>query len=168
MFFFRYSAKSVALMIPMNRWLILSLTNRCLSFFCVIRRAASSRGESFSIDTTWLDIIEPTEISSAVSFLKLPLQDHGQSLSRQSHSYRQLLPTNWCSAPPFCLRLMSSFEIHTNEASIVLPSTKVDDFILKPTRMPTLKETILRHIGETKRLSDNWCNLSYFRKVQVG
>jgi DNA-binding NtrC family response regulator len=51
--------------------------------------------------------------------------------------------------------LMSSFEIHKNEVSIVLPSTKVDDFVVKPVSMAALKETILRHIGETKRLSES-------------
>jgi DNA-binding response OmpR family regulator len=51
--------------------------------------------------------------------------------------------------------LMSSFEIHKDEAAIVLPSTKVDDFVLKPVSIPKLKDTILKHIGNMKRLSDS-------------
>jgi hypothetical protein len=33
-----------------------------------------------------------------------------------------------------------------------MPSTEVDDFVIKPTSINHLKDVILRHIGNTKKL----------------
>lgn len=48
--------------------------------------------------------------------------------------------------------LMSSFEVHANEFDKVMPSTRVDDFVLKPVSIADLKRTILKHIANVKRL----------------
>jgi len=48
--------------------------------------------------------------------------------------------------------LISSFEIHKSEVDKVMPSTRVDDFVLKPVRMDELMNTILKHIGDSKML----------------
>jgi DNA-binding NtrC family response regulator len=48
--------------------------------------------------------------------------------------------------------LMSAFEIG-KEFSDVLPSTQVDDFITKSTKIINIKNVLLKHIGETKLLN---------------
>jgi CheY-like chemotaxis protein len=51
--------------------------------------------------------------------------------------------------------LMTAFEINKSEFSKVMPSTtEVDDFVRKPVSIKFLKDVILRHIGNTKRLLD--------------
>ena len=47
--------------------------------------------------------------------------------------------------------LMSAFEIHKSEVTVVLPTVKVDDFITKPFSVREAKTTILKHIATTKR-----------------
>lgn len=47
--------------------------------------------------------------------------------------------------------LMTAFEINENEFSKVFPSTQVDGFIQKPVHINDLVNTILSHIGQTKR-----------------
>jgi DNA-binding NtrC family response regulator len=50
--------------------------------------------------------------------------------------------------------LMSAYEIHQREFARVMPSTKIDDFARKPFTIPELKATILKHIAETKTISE--------------
>ncbi|HEX7032008.1 MAG TPA: hypothetical protein VF172_03315 [Nitrososphaera sp.] len=48
--------------------------------------------------------------------------------------------------------LISSFEIHKSEVDKVMPSTQVDDFVLKPVHMDELMRTVLKHVGDSKIL----------------
>jgi DNA-binding NtrC family response regulator len=55
--------------------------------------------------------------------------------------------------PDVKILLMSSFEIHKSEFAKVLPSIKVEDFLQKPISLAELKNTVLKHIGDTKRIT---------------
>ncbi len=55
--------------------------------------------------------------------------------------------------PDVKILLMSSFEIHKSEFDKVLPSIRVEDFIQKPFSIAELKNTVLKHIGNTKRIT---------------
>jgi YesN/AraC family two-component response regulator len=55
--------------------------------------------------------------------------------------------------PDVKILLMSSFEIHKSEFAKVLPSIRVEDFIQKPVSIAELKNTVLKHIGNTKRIT---------------
>ena len=48
--------------------------------------------------------------------------------------------------------LMSAFDISPAEFKNVMPTTQVDDFIVKPARVVELKRILLKHIGENKQL----------------
>jgi YesN/AraC family two-component response regulator len=54
--------------------------------------------------------------------------------------------------PDVKILLMSSFEIHKSEFDKVLPSIRVEDFIQKPVSIAELRKTVLKHIGNTKRI----------------
>ena len=55
--------------------------------------------------------------------------------------------------PDVKILLMSSFEIHKSEFAKVLPSIRVEDFIQKPFSIAELKDIVLKHIGNTKRIT---------------
>ena len=55
--------------------------------------------------------------------------------------------------PDVKILLMSSFEIHKSEFAKVLPSIRVEDFIQKPVSIAELKNTVLKHIDNTKRIT---------------
>ena len=55
--------------------------------------------------------------------------------------------------PDVKILLMSSFEIHKSEFAKVLPSIRVEDFVQKPVSIAELKNTVLKHIGNTKRIT---------------
>ena len=48
--------------------------------------------------------------------------------------------------------IMSPFEISKAEFQKVMPSTEIDDFLTKPATIAQVKNILLRHIGQTKRL----------------
>jgi CheY-like chemotaxis protein len=50
--------------------------------------------------------------------------------------------------------LLSAFEIRTGEFSKVMPSTQIDDWITKPSSIEQIRNTLLKHVGNTKRLKD--------------
>ena len=56
--------------------------------------------------------------------------------------------------PDIKVILTTAFEIKQEEFSKVLPSTRIDDFIEKPANIKTIIDVLLKHIGETKTLSD--------------
>src|SRR5215211_1064309 len=60
--------------------------------------------------------------------------------------------------PDVKILLMSSFEIHKSEFDKVLPSIRVEDFIQKPVSIAELKNTVLKHIGNTKRITSYSCD----------
>ena len=55
--------------------------------------------------------------------------------------------------PDVKIILISSFEIHKSEFAKVLPSIRVEDFIQKPFSISELKNTVLNHIDNTKRVT---------------
>lgn len=56
--------------------------------------------------------------------------------------------------PEIKVILTTAFEIRQEEFSKVLPSTRIDDFIKKPANIKTIIDVLLKHIGQTKSLSD--------------
>jgi two-component system cell cycle sensor histidine kinase/response regulator CckA len=60
--------------------------------------------------------------------------------------------------PDVKILLMSSFEIHKSEFAKVLPSIRVEDFVQKPVSIAELKNTVLKHIDNTKRITPFSCD----------
>lgn len=60
--------------------------------------------------------------------------------------------------PDVKILLMSSFEIHKSEFAKVLPSIRVEDFVQKPVSIAELRKTVLKHIGNTKRITSYSCD----------
>ena len=60
--------------------------------------------------------------------------------------------------PDVKILLMSSFEIHKSEFAKVLPSIRVEDFVQKPVSIAELKNTVLKHIDNTKRITPFNCD----------
>jgi DNA-binding NtrC family response regulator len=58
--------------------------------------------------------------------------------------------------PDVKILLMSSFEIHKSEFANVLPSIRVEDFVQKPVSIAELKNTVLKHIDNTKRITSSY------------
>lgn len=50
--------------------------------------------------------------------------------------------------------LMTAFEINQIEFKKLMPSTKIDDFIQKPSSVSSIIDILLKHIGQTKRLTN--------------
>ncbi len=78
----------------------------------------------------------------AVSDIRMP-SPTGFELAKEIHKLN----------PDVKIILMSSFEIHKSEFAKVLPSIRVEDFIQKPFSISELKNTVLKHIGNTKRIT---------------
>ena len=54
--------------------------------------------------------------------------------------------------PKLKVVLMSAFEINTADFGKVMPSTRVDDFVRKPASMGGIKDVLMKHVGQTKRI----------------
>jgi DNA-binding NtrC family response regulator len=83
----------------------------------------------------------PNDYSIVVSDIRMP-SPTGFELAKEIYKIN----------PDVKILLMSSFEIHKSEFAKVLPSIKVEDFIQKPVSMAELKNIVLKHIGNTKRM----------------
>jgi DNA-binding NtrC family response regulator len=59
--------------------------------------------------------------------------------------------------PDVKILLMSSFEIHKSKFAKVLPSIRVEDFVQKPVSIAEMKNTVLKHIDNTKRITPCSC-----------
>ncbi len=84
----------------------------------------------------------PNDYCIVVSDIRMP-SPTGFELAKEIHRIN----------PDVKIILMSSFEIHKSEFAKVLPSIRVEDFIQKPFSISELKNTVLKHIDNTKRIT---------------
>jgi DNA-binding NtrC family response regulator len=84
----------------------------------------------------------PNDYCMVVSDIRMP-SPTGFELAKEIHKIN----------PDVKILLMSSFEIHKSEFAKVLPSIRVEDFIQKPVSIAELKNTVLKHIDNTKRIT---------------
>src|SRR5918993_3937701 len=84
----------------------------------------------------------PNDYCMVVSDIRMP-SPTGFELAKEIHKIN----------PDLKILLMSSFEIHKSEFAKVLPSIRVEDFIQKPVSIAELKNTVLKHIDNTKRIT---------------
>ena len=84
----------------------------------------------------------PNDYCIVVSDIRMP-SPTGFELAKEIHKIN----------PDVKIILMSSFEIHKSEFAKVLPSIRVEDFIQKPFSIAELKNTVLKHIDNTKRIT---------------
>jgi len=54
--------------------------------------------------------------------------------------------------PTIKIILLSAFDIHKNEFSKVLPSTRVDDFITKPFSIHEFSNKVMKYLTATKKM----------------
>jgi two-component system, cell cycle sensor histidine kinase and response regulator CckA len=84
----------------------------------------------------------PNDYCIVVSDIRMP-SPTGFELAKEIHKIN----------PDVKILLMSSFEIHKSEFAKVLPSIRVEDFIQKPFSIAELKNAVLKHLDNTKRIT---------------
>lgn len=86
----------------------------------------------------------PNDYCMVISDIRMP-NHTGFELAKEIHKIN----------PDVKILLMSSFEIHKSEFTKVLPSIRVEDFVQKPVSIAELKNIVLKHIGNVKRITSH-------------